>query len=110
MEIIVFNDKDKGQYDNFLFNSKHKDILQSWEWGEVKSKFNWTAERFGFFKNGQLVGVVQVLERKLPFGFYLLYVPRGPVIDWHDRELIKEAIPALIKNFKERVRNKKTLF
>ncbi|MBI2003597.1 MAG: peptidoglycan bridge formation glycyltransferase FemA/FemB family protein [Parcubacteria group bacterium] len=110
MEIIEFRNNDKNRYNQFLLNSEYKDILQSWEWGEVKSRFNWRAERLGFFKNGQLVGTVQILERKLPLGFSLFYAPRGPVIDWYDRELVKEAIPALIKKFKQELKNKKTLF
>ena len=110
MEIKIFSDKDKGRYNEFLFNSKYKDILQSWEWGEVKSKFKWRAERLGFFKNSQLVGTVQILERKLPFGFSLFYAPRGPVIDWQDLGLVKEIIPALIHNFKQKSENKKVLF
>lgn len=110
MEITVFKDKDKSRYDNFLFNSKYKDVLQSWEWGEVKSKFDWRAERLGFFKNGELAGTVQILERKLPFGFSLFYAPRGPVIDWQNQELIKEAISVLAEDFKKRMRGKKTLF
>ena len=108
MKIAVFNNKDKDQYNNFLLNSKYKDILQSWEWGDVKSKFSWRAERLGFFKERQLVGLVQVLERKLPLGFSLFYIPRGPVIDWQNHRLVKEVITCLKKYFSE-IKNNKTL-
>ena len=110
MEIITFGDKDKKRYDDFLFNSKYKDILQSWEWGDVKSKLNWRAERLGFFKKRQLVGLVQVLERRLPFGFSLFYIPRGPVIDWQNHQLVKEIIICLKEDFREKIKNNKTLF
>ncbi|MBI4117388.1 MAG: peptidoglycan bridge formation glycyltransferase FemA/FemB family protein [Parcubacteria group bacterium] len=110
MEIITFNDKDKNQYNNFLLGSKYKDILQSWEWGEVKSKFNWRAERLGFFKERELVGLAQVLKRKLPLNFSLFYIPRGPVIDWQDHQLAEEVIASLKKDFSEKAKNNKALF
>ena len=110
MEIVTFNNQDKDKYNNFLLNSKYKDILQSWEWGDVKSKFNWRAERLGFFKEGQLVGLVQALKRKMPLSFSLFYIPRGPVVDWQNHQLVKEIIACFKKDFSEKARNGKTLF
>src|SRR3989344_2986170 len=107
MEIRIFSDKDKSQYNNFLLNSKYKDILQSWEWGEVKSRFNWRAERLGFFKEGQLVGLAQILKRRLPFNFSLFYIPRGPVIDWQNYQLVQEAIICLKEDFSGKAKNNK---
>ncbi|MEK7579680.1 MAG: peptidoglycan bridge formation glycyltransferase FemA/FemB family protein [Patescibacteria group bacterium] len=110
MEIKNLKDEERGLYSDFLFNSKYKDILQSWEWGDVKSKFNWKAERLGFFKDGKLIGVAQILERRLPLGFSIFYMPRGPIFDWEDKELIKKAIPLLAKEIREKAKTKKTLF
>ncbi|MBI4117319.1 MAG: peptidoglycan bridge formation glycyltransferase FemA/FemB family protein [Parcubacteria group bacterium] len=110
METVVFDNKDRDRYNNFLLDSKCKDILQSWEWGEVKSKFNWRAERLGFFKESRLVGLAQVLERKLPLGFSLFYIPRGPVIDWQNHWLVEEAIAALKGYFSRKAKNSRILF
>jgi lipid II:glycine glycyltransferase (peptidoglycan interpeptide bridge formation enzyme) len=54
-------------------------LLQSWAWGELKSRFGWTAQRV-------CVGdaAAQILFRQLPLGFTLAYVPKGPLIDWTD--------------------------
>ena len=73
MEITEFKDTDKDLYNKFLFDSRYKDILQSWEWGEVKPKLNWITHRIGFFENNNLCGIAQILEKRLPFGFFLLY-------------------------------------
>lgn len=105
METNVFNDKDRNLYNNFLLKSKYKDILQSWEWGEVKSSVNWQTQRIGFLKNKSLVGVTQVLKKRLPFGFSLFYIPRGPIIDWADLNLIPEVLSSL-KDFFIDQRNK----
>lgn len=109
MEVFLFNKKDRDQYDAFLINSKHKDILQSWAWGEVKAKFNWSIQRIGFLKKGQIIGIAQIFKRKLPFGFSLYYIPRGPIIDWDEPGLVNEAIQA-VKTFFIENKDSKTIF
>ncbi|OHB17189.1 MAG: hypothetical protein A2913_01010 [Parcubacteria group bacterium RIFCSPLOWO2_01_FULL_40_65] len=110
MEINVFNDKDKNLYNDFLVKSEYKDILQSWEWGEVKSNFNWKISRIGFFEEGKLKGICQVLGKKLPFGFSLFYVPRGPVTDWRNLDLSYKIISSLGEFFIKNKKGQKCLF
>ena len=107
MKVIIFNETEKEKYNNFLSTSKFKDILQSWQWGEIKSKFNlhWKAVRIGFLENNELKGVAQILERKLPFGLSLFYVPRGPITDWDNLNLVRELIPT-IRSFADKFNNK----
>jgi lipid II:glycine glycyltransferase (peptidoglycan interpeptide bridge formation enzyme) len=52
-------------------------LLQSWAWGDLKSRFGWRACRIA--AGG---GLVQLLLRQLPLGFTIAYVPKGPVISW----------------------------
>jgi lipid II:glycine glycyltransferase (peptidoglycan interpeptide bridge formation enzyme) len=55
--------------------------LQLWGWGEVKAAGAWTPHRLRVTDGGTLVGVAQVLVRRLPAPFgRLSYVPRGPVV------------------------------
>lgn len=110
MEIIKFNDNNKNQYTNFLLKSEYKDILQSWEWGEVKSNFNWKVSRVGFFEENKLKGICQTLEKKLLLGFSLFYVPRGPVINWSDLDLSHRIINSLKEFFTKNKKNQKYLF
>ena len=51
-------------------------ILQSEAWGELKSEFGWRAVRV---TAGDCSA--QILFRKLPLGFTLGYIPKGPVGD-----------------------------
>jgi lipid II:glycine glycyltransferase (peptidoglycan interpeptide bridge formation enzyme) len=48
-------------------------LLQTAEWGALKSEFGWDAEHFVEGENG-----VQVLFRRVPLGFSLAYIPKGP--------------------------------
>jgi peptidoglycan pentaglycine glycine transferase (the first glycine) len=58
------------------FLSRHPDahLLQSGEWGQLKSAFGWEPVRL--LEQG--LGA-QVLFRRLPFGFTFAYLPKGPV-------------------------------
>ncbi len=66
------------QWDAHIF-AHNSHLLQSWAWGELKSRFGWSAQRV-------CVGeaAAQILFRRLPLGFTLAYVPQGPLIDWAD--------------------------
>lgn len=61
-------------------------VLQSAAWGELKARFGWSAQRVLLSRAGEPVAGAQILFRRLPFGFRLAYVPRGPVCDPQDTE------------------------
>ena len=53
-------------------------LLQTTEWGALKEQFGWEAEHISAGETGALV-----LFRKLPLGFSLAYIPKGPLgEDW----------------------------
>jgi len=58
----------------------HGHLLQSWAWGELKSRFGWTARRLGVAD-----AAAQILFRRLPLGFTIAYIPKGPVVDWSNQ-------------------------
>jgi len=62
-------------WNSFLANHPNAHILQSGEWGELKSAFGWEAVRVIAGDCG-----AQILFRKLPLRFTLGYMPKGPVI------------------------------
>ncbi len=63
-----------GTWDEFLARHPDAHILQSREWGELKSRFGWEAHPVIEGEAGALA-----LLRRLPLGFSLAYIPRGPV-------------------------------
>ncbi|MBS3753252.1 MAG: peptidoglycan bridge formation glycyltransferase FemA/FemB family protein [Anaerolineales bacterium] len=64
----------KSEWDQFLEGFPDAHILQTSEWGELKSQFGWDVERL--VSGG--VGA-QVLFQTLPMGFQIGYLPRGPL-------------------------------
>ena len=63
-----------SEWNAFLAQHLNAHLLQSGEWGELKSAFGWEAVRV--LENG--VGA-QILFRRLPLGFTFAYLPKGPV-------------------------------
>ena len=61
-----------AHWNQFLRMHPNAHLLQTGEWGELKSAFGWKPARI---VNGE-VGV-QILFRKLPFGFTVGYIPKA---------------------------------
>lgn len=61
-------------WDTFLAQYPQAHLLQTGHWGQLKSEFGWETAHVS---NGQTGA--QVLFRKLPLGFTIAYIPRGPV-------------------------------
>ena len=63
-----------AEWKEFLAAHPETHLLQTGEWGELKSAFGWEAARVIVGDCG-----AQILFRKLPLGFTLGYMPKGPV-------------------------------
>lgn len=68
-------------------------LLQSWPWGEFKSRYGWSAERWLWSDpSGRPTAAAQILRRPLPSlrGISILYAPRGPCLDYSNAGLRQE--------------------
>ncbi len=71
-------------------------VLQSWEWGAFKAKYGWTPTRLLFCEGNAPRGAALVLRRPLPrTPFGVLYVPKGPLLDYEDQGLFRATCAAL---------------
>jgi peptidoglycan pentaglycine glycine transferase (the first glycine) len=68
-------------------------ILQTREWALVKAAYGWIpTPKIWHDPDGQIVAAAMVLERTIRLGGFssmlrILYIPRGPVMDWRDEVL-----------------------
>ena len=92
------------EHDDFVTAHPQANLLQSAAWAQIKD--NWGNERLGFYKDDLLVAVASVLIKPLPLGMTMLYIPRGPIMDYSDKELLTFVL-ALLKKF---AKEKKALF
>lgn len=83
------------EHDNFAKSSNQTNLLQSSNWAKIKD--NWENERIGFYKDDALVASASILIKALPLGFTMLYIPRGPIMDYSDKELVAFVISSLKK-------------
>jgi len=84
------------QWDAFLAARPCSHILQTWLWGELKSRFEWSADRIAVTRADEIVAGAVVLFRKLPLHLgTLAYIPKGPVLDFDDESISQELLRGL---------------
>ncbi len=83
-----------AKWDMFVEQHPYGHFLQTNLWGELKSAHGWRSTRASLINpNAELVGGSIVHFRRLPYGLgTVAYVPRGPVVNWDDRELAASAV------------------
>jgi peptidoglycan pentaglycine glycine transferase (the first glycine) len=84
-------------------------VLQTWEWGKVKSQFGWQPNYLLWLRNNdqielltnhlperltqkELVAAALTLQRNIRIGGFshrmgVIYVPKGPLLDWNNSPL-----------------------
>ena len=73
---------ERSDWNDFVAASGHGDVLQCWEWGELKSRTGWRPLHLGVKDRERLTAVALVLSRPIPHtGRCLFYCPRGPIAD-----------------------------
>lgn len=77
----------------------HAHVLQSWVWGQFKSRWGWEALPLTMTvaaNKWQPLAGAMVLKRRIPrLPFCVLYVPKGPVLDYHDVTLRRQVLSKL---------------
>jgi peptidoglycan pentaglycine glycine transferase (the first glycine) len=93
MQVRVLTEKDRTAWDDFVASQKDSQILQSYEWGEFKSKLGWDHFVVAVEDAGQIKAGMSVLSRKLPIlKKNIFYAPRGPVVPFSDTGSINALI------------------
>lgn len=99
----------KEKYEKFC--SKHKTsshFLHSYVWGKFQEKERHVIPHYVGLENekNELVAVALLLERKLMLGYTYFYSPRGYVIDYKNKDLLKE----FTEKLKEFAKKRKAIF
>lgn len=80
-------DISRDDWDNFLETASNGQILQSWEWGEVKRSQGWEPVRIAVEDGGKIVAAISILKRNVPYiGKSIFYAPRGPILDFGNND------------------------
>ncbi|WP_270308794.1 aminoacyltransferase [Streptococcus koreensis] len=92
------------EHDEFVKNSPQTNLLQSSDWAKIKD--NWGNERLGVYQDQKLVAVASILIQPLPLGFTMLYIPRGPIMDYQNSQLVA----FMLQSIKTYAKSKRAIF
>lgn len=86
MNYTFTSDLTKSDFDQFAQKHELATFFQSSHWAGVKD--NWQPIYTGVYQEKILVGVCLVLKRNLVFKYNFMYAPRGPLLDFDNKELL----------------------
>jgi dTDP-4-amino-4,6-dideoxygalactose transaminase len=68
------------QWNEYIYNAGRSNLLQSWQYGEAKRILaGWKTKRGVFYKDGEPVALVQLLQKKIAGITVISRINRGPV-------------------------------
>jgi peptidoglycan pentaglycine glycine transferase (the first glycine) len=82
-------------------------VLQTWDWGEFKSRYGWRPARHLWQAGDQPRAAASVLTRRLGrWPAAVMYAPKGPALDYGDGMLLENVLAGL----EEAARRERALF
>jgi len=102
MEIIELTSADRERWNTFVARNAYGDVLQAWEWGEVKSAGgDWSALCLAVSDGAEIRGGSLLLKRKIPLVGCFYYAPRGPLMaDWDDTRALEVLVDGIRRHAK----------
>jgi len=88
---------DREAWDKALTRLPNPQALQSWDWGDFKSRWGWQPARLLWSTEAGLpLAAAQILRRPIPkTPWSMLYLPRGPVLDYQNLPLLDQVLKAI---------------
>jgi hypothetical protein len=87
---------DRSVWDTALADLPQAHVLQTWDWGDFKSRWGWLPTRLLFEEAGQPLAAAQILRRRLaPTVLSVSYIPKGPVLDYGNLSLLTQVLATL---------------
>ena len=95
-----FVELEENEYRVFWENHPLKSFLSAPEIGTLRKKNGWDLKYVGLIKDETLVCATMLVSHKRRFNKKEFYAPRGVLIDYNDKELVKEFITQLKRYIK----------
>lgn len=102
-----------SQWNSLIAGLPDAHLLQTWEWGGVKAKYGWKPDHFIWDTESvnnqddqKVLAAAIILKRIIPIKglsarLCVLYVPKGPVLNWNDHELRQRVLDDLQRYAKD---------
>ena len=103
-QIVLSSDEvTKDFWNSIVASFSNSHVFQTWEWGQFKHQFGWIPHHI-IWQEEQLgvCAAALVLQRKVPIpGFKnkysVMYVPKGPLVEWDDLRIRKQILEGLLQ-------------
>lgn|GEM_PF-1405873 len=95
IKVKILDNQDEQAWNRFVDFSPWGDILQMWQWGELKKTQGWKPLRIGVIRDGFLILTAQILMKPVPFLGNYAHVPHGPV--FHSKADLEVALPYFVE-------------
>ncbi len=90
-------------FDKLASELNQTHYLHSFNWAKFREQANWKYEFVGFYQDDELVAAANIRYKKLPkINKYFCYIPRGIVVDYKNKELLKDVTKNLKKYLKKK--------
>jgi len=92
----VVNLKDGVEWNDYIEELPGAHALQTWQWGQVKSRFGWQPHHLLWRDGGnQIQAAALALERRISvkgvtMPTSIIYIPRGPLLDWSHEAIVSQ--------------------
>jgi peptidoglycan pentaglycine glycine transferase (the first glycine) len=99
---------DRADWDGALLALPAAHVLQSWAWTETKAQTGWQASRLLWTTGGRPVAAAALLSRRASVALpaSIVYVPKGPALDWADASLADR----VIERVQQEARRRRAIF
>jgi peptidoglycan pentaglycine glycine transferase (the first glycine) len=89
-------EQDAARWNATILKLPYHHVLQSYQWGQFKSRHGWSAFPLLFRARGEVRAAALVLRRTLPLlPWGVMYVPKGPLLDYGDLQLVDQVLATL---------------
>lgn len=86
MAYIFHTDTDPAKMDAFVMSGEQNTLFQCSSWAKIKD--NWDHCFYSVTEDDRIVASAMALIRSMPLGKTLMYIPRGPVMDYNNTQLV----------------------
>lgn len=98
MKIVALT---KEEFDEFAYKHKYSTYYQTSAYAEASRYDGLNTFYIGFVENNNLIGATLFLHKKIYLYYKYAYAPRGFLIDYTDKNLVKNVTLGLINLLKK---------
>ena len=99
---MKFTELSIDEFEKFAYSHELANFHQTSNWANLKKKNGWISYYVGLKDGDKIIGASMLLAKKVSLFGYMFYSPRGFLIDYNNKDIIKEFTNGIKKFVKEK--------